>query len=266
MVAGAAGPGMPLTLTGERTLPGIPHENYWFRRHEAVYLAAADWVAGAQVLEAGAGEGYGAALLAETARRVVAVDYDAATTAHASQAYPQLAVLRGNVVGLPFADSAFDAVVSLQVVEHLWDQPRYVAECARVLRSGGLLVMSTPNRLTFSPGYDPACGSPQNLFHTREFTAAELADLLAPEFTMTAMYGLAAGPGLQRLDRWSRDRFGADLVGAQLTNAAATWSDELTAAVARIAVADFVLSTVDVDRSLDLVAVATRRATTDPEG
>lgn len=255
----AATPTTGLTLTGERTLPGIADENYWFRRHEAAYRAAVDWVAGARVLEAGTGEGYGAALLATTAQRVVALDYDAATTAHAARLYPHLPVLRGNVVGMPFVDGAFDAVVSLQVVEHLWDQPGYVAECARVLRPGGLLVVSTPNRLTFSPGYDPAAGSPQNPFHTREFAAAELADLLAPQFHLTAMYGLAAGPHLAHLDRWCRDRYGVDLVGAQLASPAGTWPDELSSAVARVAASDFILATEDVDRSLDLVAVATKR-------
>lgn len=71
-----------LPLTGERTVPGLPEENYWFRRHEVVYQYCAPMCAGQDVLEAGCGEGYGAALLAFTARRVVAVDYDAATVAH----------------------------------------------------------------------------------------------------------------------------------------------------------------------------------------
>lgn len=255
-----------MPITGERTVPGVWHENYWFRRHEAVYLATAGWTGGARVLEAGAGEGYGAALLAGTARSVVALDYDATTAAHAARSYPQVPVLRGNVVGMPFADGVFDAVVSLQVVEHLWDQPGYVAECARVLRPGGRFVVSTPNRLTFSPGYDPTTGNPVNPFHTREFAAAELAGLLAPHFAVTAMHGLAAGPPLLRLDRWCRDRFGTDLVGAQLASPADTWPADLAAAVTRVTAADFRLSTVDVDSSLDLVAVATRRAPTGTGG
>src|SRR6266540_7436750 len=77
-----------LQLTGERTLPGIEIENYWFRRHEAAYLALAPYCRGGTVLEAGCGEGYGAAVLARVARRVVALDYDAATVAHAAATYP----------------------------------------------------------------------------------------------------------------------------------------------------------------------------------
>ena len=124
------GPIDQLPLTGERTVPGVPEENYWFRRHEAAYLALAPYCADAVVLEAGCGEGYGAALLARVAGRVVALDYDAATAAHAAAAYPQVAVLRANLAALPVRTGAFDVVVSLQVIEHLWDQPGFVRGCA----------------------------------------------------------------------------------------------------------------------------------------
>ncbi|HXV93478.1 MAG TPA: SAM-dependent methyltransferase, partial [Pseudonocardia sp.] len=60
----AARPDPGLPLTGERTVPGVPEENYWFRRHEVVYRALAPRCAGGVVLEAGCGEGYGADLLA----------------------------------------------------------------------------------------------------------------------------------------------------------------------------------------------------------
>ena len=60
-----------LALTGERTVPGIPAENYWFRRHEIAYRFIRKRCAGRRVLEAGSGEGYGAAMIAETAQSVV---------------------------------------------------------------------------------------------------------------------------------------------------------------------------------------------------
>ena len=68
-----------LPLTGERTIPGLDVENYWFRRHEVVYQQLARRCAGRDVLEAGCGEGYGADLIAGVARQVTAVDYDEAT-------------------------------------------------------------------------------------------------------------------------------------------------------------------------------------------
>ncbi len=243
--------GHSLTLTGERTLPGIPIENYWFRRHEAAYLALVPWVRGAVVLEAGAGEGYGAAILAAHAQRVVAVDYDEPACRHAAVAYPEVDVVRGNLAGLPLPGGAVDVVANLQVIEHLWDQPGFVAECARVLRPAGTLVVTTPNRLTFSPGRD----TPLNPFHTRELSAADLTELLAPHFDVLRMYGVRHGRRLRRLDR----RHGGSLVDAQLAGPPATWHPTLRRDVTGVRVADFEVTETDVDASLDLVAVATRR-------
>src|SRR5438445_522080 len=81
-------------LSGERTVPGGPAENYWFRRHEAAYRWAAGRTSG-RVLDAGAGEGYGAAILAGAAGgAVVAAELEAAAAAHAAARYPSVHVLR----------------------------------------------------------------------------------------------------------------------------------------------------------------------------
>jgi SAM-dependent methyltransferase len=99
-----------------------------------------------------------------------------------------------------------DVVVNFQVIEHLWDQAQFVSECARVLRSSGLLMVSTPNRITFSPGRD----TPINPFHTRELNAEELTQLLLDAgFAEVSMSGLFHGPRLREMDtRRLRDRPG----------------------------------------------------------
>ncbi|WP_431239472.1 class I SAM-dependent methyltransferase [Mycolicibacterium aichiense] len=245
-----------LPLTGERTIPGLAEENYWFRRHEVVYRRLLDLCAGREVLEAGCGEGYGADLIASVARRVVAVDYDAATVAHVGARYPRVEVVEGNLAALPLPDASVDVVVNFQVIEHLWDQPQFVAECARVLRPGGLLLMSTPNRITFSPGLD----TPVNPFHTRELNAAELTELLTDGgFAIDGVYGVFHGSGLAAMD----ERHGGSIIDAQIERALADapWSDELLADVAAVRCEDFdVLHEADrdIDESLDLVAIAVR--------
>jgi SAM-dependent methyltransferase len=242
-----------LPLTGERTVPGIAEENYWFRRHEVVYEELAPRCRDAVVLEAGCGEGYGADLLARTARRVIGLDYDALTAKHVARRYPRVDVARTNLVALPVRSRACDAVVSLQVIEHLWEQERFLRECRRALRPGGALLLSTPNRITFSPGRD----TPLNPFHTRELSGAELAGLVRDAgFTGVEVLGLHHGPRLRALDA----AHGGSIVDAQTAVALGdgVWPEGLLAGVASVTCADFELRADDVDASLDLVVLARR--------
>jgi SAM-dependent methyltransferase len=245
-----------LTLTGERTIPGLDVENYWFRRHEVVYQRLAPRCADREVLEAGCGEGYGADLISRVARRVIALDYDEATVAHVRARYPQVEAMHGNLAELPLADASVDVVVNFQVIEHLWDQARFVSECARVLRSSGLLMVSTPNRITFSPGRD----TPINPFHTRELNADELTELLVGAgFAPVSMSGVFHGPRLAEMDA----RHGGSIIDAQIARAVADapWSAELLADVAAVTAADFDIVEADardINASLDLVAIAVR--------
>jgi SAM-dependent methyltransferase len=242
-----------LTLTGERTIPDLDIENYWFRRHQVVYQRLAPRCAGLEVLEAGCGEGYGADLIAGVARRVVAVDYDAAAVAHVRARYPRVEVMQANLAELPLPDASVDIVVNFQVIEHLWDQPQFVAECARVLRPSGLLMVSTPNRITFSPGRD----TPINPFHTRELNAAELTELLVDAgFAQVSVSGLHHGARLREMDA----RHGGSIIDAQiaLAVAAQAWPPELAADVAAVTCDDFDILDADIDDSLDLIAIAVR--------
>ncbi|OBK47267.1 SAM-dependent methyltransferase [Mycobacterium gordonae] len=245
-----------LTLTGERTIPDLDIENYWFRRHEVVYERLAPRCVDRDVLEAGCGEGYGADLIAGVARRVVAVDYDQSAVAHVRNRYPRVQVLHANLTELPLPDASVDVVVNFQVIEHLWDQGQFIRECARVLRPAGLLMVSTPNRITFSPGRD----TPINPFHTRELNADELTELLVDGgFEEAAVLGLFHGPRLLEMDA----RHGGSIIDAQIERAVADapWSPELVADVAAVTTADFDLldrAVCDIDDSLDLVAIAVR--------
>jgi SAM-dependent methyltransferase len=246
-----------LTLTGERTIPDLDIENYWFRRHEVVYERLAPRCAGRDVLEAGCGEGYGADLIAGVARRVVAVDYDKAAVAHVRSRYPRVEVMRANLAQLPLPDESVDVVVNFQVIEHLWDQGQFVRECLRVLRPSGLLMVSTPNRITFSPGRD----TPINPFHTRELNADELTELLVGAgFSEVARCGLFHGPRLQAMDA----RHGGSIIDAQIARAVADapWQPQLVEDVAAVTTADFDMIEAGgarhIDDSLDLIAIAVR--------
>jgi SAM-dependent methyltransferase len=190
-----------LVLTGERTLPGIADERYWFLRHVLAYRVAQQRVRAAAArdrapgpepglgsatgpepllaVDAGCGEGYGLALLrAAGADRVLGVDLDAPTVAHARARYggpgTGIEVAVAELREIPLPDDAAAVTVSFQVIEHLHDIPGYLVELQRVTVAGGEVLLATPNRLTFTPGSD----TPVNPFHTVEFTAAELTRLL----------------------------------------------------------------------------------------
>ena len=252
----------PALLTGERTWPGIPRENYWFMRHLACYRWAAatlsDHLARRPVdgplLDAGAGEGYGSAELAERVKRgVVALELDELTAGHTRAQYPDLAVVRANLVALPCRDDAFAASVSLQVVEHVWDPQTYLRELDRC--TAGPVVVSTPNR----PVHSPHLGRgerPDNPFHVREFDALELRDLLTqatPERT-PRFYGLRHGP---RITDWERAR--GSLPAALLSEPENSNADATQTFAASITDTDFVIEEIDphnsCDRTLDLVAL-----------
>jgi SAM-dependent methyltransferase len=242
-----------LPLTGERTVPGVPEENYWFRRHQVAYEFALPFVDGRTVLEVGCGEGYGTSMLATSAAQVIGIDYDALTIAHARAAYVAPHFIRGNLAALPIASASVDVLATLQVIEHVWNHREFVGECLRVVRPGGTLFVTTPNRLTFSPGLD----EPANLFHTKEFTAEELCDLLATGgFEIDTVYGLHAGDTLRELD----ERY-VSFVDAQLAHPPGEWSAELRRDVVSVSTADFRILAADVhepDESLDLVVLARR--------
>lgn len=232
-----------LVLTGERTLPGIEHENYWLRRHEAAYAAVAPLVQGLVVLDAGSGEGYGAALLRRTARAVLAIELDEPAAAHARATYAEVSVVRADVAALPVRPGSVDAVVSLQTLEHLHDQAGFLAGCARVLAPGGLLALSTPNAATFPPG---------NAFHTHELELDELVELLAPHVAVTERLGVRHGARLV-----ADDRLHGPLVDAQLARPEQEWDDRLRERVARVRASSFSIGPAT-PRDLDLLVVARR--------
>jgi SAM-dependent methyltransferase len=237
-----------LILTGERTLPGIPEENYWFQRHVAAYKLAATLVRGREVLDAGCGEGYGSAILARAGATVVGVDLEAEVVEHAAVRYPEVRFERSDLLALPYPEASFDAVVSLQVIEHLERPREFVSECARVLREGGVLVISTPNRLTFSPD------GIRNPFHTVEFSPAELRAILETKLDVERLAGTFHGPRLALHERFARASFPERLIATPVPE----WSPRLRRAVARVTPRDFRIRDRNVDRSLDLVAVARR--------
>lgn len=229
-----------LPLTGERTLPDLPEENYWFRRHEAAYRLAGRLVRG-RIVDAGCGEGYGTALFA-AAGTAVGLELDEGTVAHAARRYPGARFARADLCHAPLRPRSVDAVVALQVLEHLVCPHAFLAACRRALRPGGVLVLTTPNRLTFSAGVNPS--------HVYEYEAAELRGLLRSTVGEPRMLGLAHGTRLSLLDRLLGEPVPDRLVRTPFAELP-RW---VRAALRAVRARDF-RSTDDLERCLDLAAV-----------
>ena len=176
----------PLALTGERTLPDVPEENYWFRRHLVVYEWIAGRVRGRRVIDMACGEGYGTAALARTAASVIGVDANPEAHEHARLRYRLENVRFERALVEAFSEPA-DAVVFLQTIEHL-REPGCVLEHFRTLLSdGGSVFVSTPNVLTLAP---KGASRSDNPWHVHEYRLAEFERLCREHFSEVELYGL----------------------------------------------------------------------------
>ena len=127
------------------------------------------------MLDVASGEGYGSALLAQVARRVIGVEYSGPTVRAAAGNFPRpnLQFLQGDARALPLADGCVDAVVSFETIEHFDRQDDFLREVRRVLRPDGSFIVSTPDRDIYSPA-----GTAANPFHVHELSRAEFTALL----------------------------------------------------------------------------------------
>ena len=226
----------------------MPEENYWFRRHQAVYEWIAARVAGERVIDMACGEGYGSDVLAASAASVVGVDANPEAHEHARLRYR-----RGNLrferdLVESFAEPA-DAVVFLQTIEHLQDPTRCSSTSARSSEEGGTVYLSTPNVLTLAP---KGAQRSDNPWHVHEYRADEFERLCRRHFGSVALFGLFHTRKLRAHELALQA--GWDGVHARL-GITERFYDWFTPA---IAASDFVLrprGQADLDRALDFIAV-----------
>jgi SAM-dependent methyltransferase len=240
----------PLELTGERTLPDVPEENYWFRRHLAVYEWIAARVSGLRVIDMACGEGYGSDVLARVAAEVVGVDANPQAHEHARLRYrrPNLRFERDLVE--TFSAPA-DAVVFLQTIEHLQDPSAVLEHFRSLVGSAGTAFVSTPNVLTLAPAGAPRSDNP---WHVHEYRAGEFERLCRGTFSSVEMYGLFHARKLRLHEHALRAGWDSVHPRLRLTK---PFYDRFTPA---ISASDFALrpaGEADLDRALDFVAVCT---------
>jgi O-antigen biosynthesis protein len=172
----------PTSFGGERLSSAVSGQAYIEHYHR--YLLAREFCRDRDVVDVAAGEGYGTALLAQVARSAIGIELDAAVVeaARAGFSHPNLRYLAGDARAIPLADGCADVVVSFETIEHLDGQERFLDECRRILRPGGLLIISTPDRAE----YDRRQAAP-NPYHVKELDEAEFTAMLRARFAETRM-------------------------------------------------------------------------------
>ncbi len=161
---------------GERMIPEFHHDALIYAEHVVRYLFASRLVRGKRVLDVGSGVGYGSNMLKGAgAAKVIGLDRSREAIAYGLDRHAALHpdYLVADAESLPLQDGQFDVVVSFETLEHVADYHRFLEEAKRVMRPGGLLILSTPNKGIYIGG---------NPFHTKEFTFAELGETLRNYF------------------------------------------------------------------------------------
>jgi SAM-dependent methyltransferase len=236
----------PLSLTGERTLPDVPEENYWYQRHLVVYEWIAARAAGRRVVDLACGEGYGSAVLGRTAASVVGVDANPEAFEHARLKYGSERVsFERDLVETWRGD--VDCVVFLQTIEHVQDPGAVLEHVKALIGPKGIAYVSTPNVLTLAPKGAERSGNP---WHVREYRPEEYRALCERHFGSVDLLGLFHARKL-RAHQVAIERLGWDAVHARL-GITRPFYDRFTPA---ISVRDFRLRRGDLTRALDLLAV-----------
>jgi len=237
-------PGVPpLELTGERTLPDVPEENYWFQRHLVVYEWIRRRVGGLRVIDMACGEGYGSDLLSRSAAAVVGVDANPDAHEHATARYTRPGLRFERDMIQTFAQPA-DAIVFLQTIEHVPEPGELLEHFKRI---SDVAYISTPNVLTLAPPGAERSGNP---WHVHEYRAEEFRALLREHYAHVEILGLVHARKLRlhelaiRHARW-------DDIHPRLGLTKRFYDRFVPAISAR----DFDLRAGDLDRALDFVAI-----------
>jgi ubiquinone/menaquinone biosynthesis C-methylase UbiE len=171
-------------FTGERVIPGKVEPDLWaehLSRYRFAAQVARTLALPPDILDLGSGAGYGTAALAEHAASAVGLDIAPDAVAYASDHYPlaNLRFVAGSATDVPLPEASFDLVTAFEVIEHVAEGTKLLAEARRLLRPTGLLLVSTPNTTYYA---ETRAASGPNPFHVREYTYDEFAAAIAAVF------------------------------------------------------------------------------------
>jgi len=191
-----------VSKTAERIVPKnfkSKEEYLIYLRHLFAYSYSRDQMQKENiVLEIGCGEGYGTHFISEKISKIIGLDIDNDTIKRASEEYQSEFCIfqKYDGIKIPFEDNVFDIVVSFQVVEHIKDDENFISEAYRVLKRGGLFILTTPNRIHRLKSDQ----KPWQKFHIREYSAMQLRELLCNVFINVEILGIRGKLPVQEIE------------------------------------------------------------------
>ncbi|MEO0312404.1 MAG: hypothetical protein RIQ89_2061 [Bacteroidota bacterium] len=244
--------------------------NVTYQRCQFAYEYAIPFIKGKNVLDVGCGLAYGTALMAADANTITGLDYDGDTIAHNEERYQAIKNLnfkQGTIPPIPFDDNSFDVITSFQFIEHIALQKEFLAECMRVLKPGGNLLVTTPNaKMSLA----------RNPFHVHEYTFDEMRSQIT---TMCKQYQLKGLQGNETVNKyylengkWVRKILKWDVLGLHkiLPAKVLAWPYNVITSLMRnklkdqiqdtthIGTKDFYLQEADLDQTWDIYLIATK--------
>jgi GT2 family glycosyltransferase/SAM-dependent methyltransferase len=179
-----------LEWTGERYLPYIDPsicgaEIHYEHLHR--YAFASQYTKGKKVLDLASGEGYGTFLLSLSAQCVIGVEIDHEVATHASNTYKNgnIEFREGSILNIPIdGEKIFDVIVCFEAIEHITEHDTLFFEIKRLLKDDGLLIISTPNKQTYTDDRNF-----HNPFHQKELYHSEFYNLLRKNFLNVYLFG-----------------------------------------------------------------------------
>lgn len=170
-----------------------------FNRHLAAYKYAASYIDRKKsVLDLGCSDGYGSFLIAKISKETIALDIDKRTIEFARKKYnsANLKFVLGSALSLQWHNK-FGVAISFQVIEHIEDVDLYLRQVRKVLKKGGIFILSTPNRLLRLKNGE----KPWNKFHVHEFENEELRIILEKYFSKVEMLGLHVSKDIYQAEK-----------------------------------------------------------------
>jgi ubiquinone/menaquinone biosynthesis C-methylase UbiE len=175
-----------LYKTRERIIPGTVSMQV-LSDHYSRYFFAKKYCKDKMVLNVASGCGYGSEVLKENAKEIFNIDIDGELIAYGNYRYgnPSNHFIKMDAQNMAFPSNFFDAIVSFETFEHLPDYKKFIAECHRILKKDGIMILSTPNKIVSSPNSE----KPYNKFHFKEWTLPEIESDLKKYFTVDKLFG-----------------------------------------------------------------------------